>query len=182
MKRTLAGLLLATLSFAAGAQPNDPQALYQLGRDAMTRGEPEKAAEYLEKAVALKPNDAGCHFQLGNAYGQAARSAGMFKAMSLAKKAKAEFERAVQLDPNLIPARFALLEFHVVAPAIAGGSESAAREQAAEIRKRDVIDGHRAFARIHTAAKKPELARKEYADLLKARRRRRALTTSLGSI
>jgi tetratricopeptide (TPR) repeat protein len=167
MNRIAAILFVAALPLAAGAQPNDAQALYQLGRDAMTHGEPAKAAEYLEKAVALKPGSAEYHYQLANAYGQAGMAAGMFGAMSMMKKMKAELERAIQVDPNLIPARFALLEFYVAAPAIAGGSESGAMEQATEIRKRDVLDGHRAFARIHTAAKKPDLARKEYADLVK---------------
>jgi len=55
----------------------------------------------------------------------------------------------VQLDPNLIPARFASLE------------------QATEIRKRDAIDGHRAFARVYTGTKKLDLARKEYADMVR---------------
>jgi Tfp pilus assembly protein PilF len=105
--------------------------------------------------------------RLANAYGIAAMNAGMFGAMSMAGKAKAEIERAVKLDPNSVPARFALLEYYVAAPAIAGGSESGALEQAAEIRKRDPIEGHRALARIHVAAKKLDLARKEYLDMLK---------------
>jgi tetratricopeptide (TPR) repeat protein len=167
MKRIAAILFIATLSLGAGAETNDPQALVQLGRDAITHGEPEKAAEYFEKAVALKPNNADYHYRLANAYLQAGMRGGMFGGMSLAKNAKTELERAIQLDPNLIAARFALLEFHVSAPAIAGGSESAALEQATEIRKRDAIEGHRAFARIHTAANKPDLVRKEYADMLK---------------
>jgi tetratricopeptide (TPR) repeat protein len=167
MKRIATTLLIAMLSLAAGAQTNDAQALYQLGRAAITGGEPEKAAEAFEKAVALKPDNAGYHHQLGNAYGQAAAAAGMLGKMSMARKAKAEWERAVQLDPNLIPARFALLEFNVMAPAMFGGSEPAALEQATEIRKRDTIDGHRAFARIHAAAKKPDLARNEYVAMVK---------------
>ncbi|HEX8618987.1 MAG TPA: tetratricopeptide repeat protein [Thermoanaerobaculia bacterium] len=160
-------LLTTTLAFTGSAQPNDAQALQQLGRDAITRGEPEKAAEYFEKAVALKPNNAEYHYQLASAYGLATNGASMFKAMSLGKKAKAGLDRAVELDPNLMAARFALLEFYVVAPAFAGGSESAALEQAAEIRKRDAIDGHRALARIHVAAKKTDLARKEYVTMVK---------------
>jgi len=166
MKRIAAILFIATLALAAGAQTNDAQALHQLGRDAITRGEPEKAAEYFEKAVALKPNDADYHYRLANAYLQAGMGAGMFTGMSMGRKARAELERAVKLDPNFILARLALLEFYVVAPAIAGGSESAATEQATEIRKRDPIEGRRALARIHTAAQKPDLARKEYADML----------------
>lgn len=167
MKQIVAILVCLILFLAARAQTNDPQALYQLGRDAIARGEPERAAKYFEKAVALKPDSASYHYQLATAYGQAAPAAGVFGKMSMARKAKAEWERAVQLDPNLMPARFALLEFHVLAPAMFGGNESAAMEQAIEIRKRDAIDGHRAFARIHTAAKKADLARKEYADMVK---------------
>src|SRR5438067_13511400 len=167
MRRIAAILFIATLSLAGRAQTNDPQALRQLGRDAVMRGEPEKAAEYFEKAVALKPNNADYHYQLANAYGLATAGASMFQAMSMGGKAKTELERAVQLDPNLIAARFALLEFYAAAPAIAGGSPSSAMEQAAEIRKRDATDGHRAFARIHLAAKEPDLARKEYVDMVK---------------
>jgi tetratricopeptide (TPR) repeat protein len=169
MRRIAAILFLATMSLpaAAGAQPNDAPAFQQLGRDAITHGEPEKAAEYFEKAIALKPDNAEYHYQLANAFGQAGMAGGMFKAMSMVKKAKTEWERALQLDPNFIPARFALLEYHVNVPGIAGGSESAALEQATEIRKRDALDGHRAFARVHTAAKKPVLARKEYDDMVK---------------
>jgi tetratricopeptide (TPR) repeat protein len=166
MKRILAVLLVAPLSLPAAAPPNDASALYQLGRDALTRGEPEKAAKYLKKAVALKPNDARYHYQLGNAHFQASRSAFVFPAISLANKSKAAFERAVQLDPDFLPARFALLEFHMVA--LVGSSEKAALEQAAEIRKRDAIDGHRAYARIYWDSNKSKLARKEYADMIRA--------------
>ena len=167
MKRIAAILLVGTMTAAVRAQPSDAQALSQLARDAVTRGEPAKAAEYLEKAVALEPNNAEYHYRLANAYGMATVGAGMFKAMSMVKKLKAELERAIQLDSNLLPARFALLEFYVAAPGIAGGSESAAVGQATEIRKRDAGEGHRAFARIYTAGKKPDLARKEYADMIK---------------
>ena len=165
--RRITAVLIAAISLPVWAQTDDAQQLSELGLEATMHGKAEKAAEYLQKAVALQPNNADYHYRLANAYGQATVGAGMFKAVSLGKKAKAEFERAIQLNPDLIPARLALLEFHVVAPAMLGGSESAALEQAAEIRKRDAIEGHRAFARIHTSAKKPELARKEYAEMLK---------------
>jgi tetratricopeptide (TPR) repeat protein len=167
MKRIAAFLSIAFLTLSAGAQTNDPQALVQRGRDAITHGEPEKAVEFFEKAVALKPDNADYHYRLANATLQAGIRASMFRAMSMLPRAKAELERAIRLDPNLIAARFALLEVYVSAPAIAGGSEWGALEQATEIRRRDAIDGHRAFARIHTAASKPDLARKEYVDMVK---------------
>ena len=164
----IAALCVFAFSLAPALQAADAAALCQLGRDAMTRGEPEKAAEHFEKAIVLQPDSADYHYQLGNAYGRQAAVAGsMFGAVSMGKKAKGEWERAVQLDPNHMLARFAVLEFDVLAPAMFGGGTAAATQQANEIRKRDAIDGHRAFARIHSAAKELELARKEYIDMLK---------------
>jgi len=58
VKRIVAILSMAFLSLAAAAQTNDPQALVQRGRDAITHGDPEKAEELFEKAMALKPNNA----------------------------------------------------------------------------------------------------------------------------
>jgi tetratricopeptide (TPR) repeat protein len=167
MKRCATILFFVTLCLAAGAQTNDPQVLVESGRDAITHGEPEKAMELFEKAVSLKPNNADYRYRLANATLQAGVRASMFSAMSMLPKAKAELQRAIQLDPNLIAARFALLEVYISAPAFAGGSESGALEQATEIRKRDAIDGHRAFARVYIGTKKTELARREYDDMVR---------------
>lgn len=158
---------IALLALSLNAQTNDSQTLYQLGREAIAHGDADKAIEYFEKAVALKPNDARNHYQLAGAYGQSAATAGMFKRISIAGKAKGEFQRAIEVDPNFLPARMALVEFNLSAPALMGGSVEAAIEQATEIRKRDAIEGHRAFARIDVAAKKLDLARNEYVAMLK---------------
>jgi len=158
---------IVLFAMSVSAQTSDPQKLYQLGREAIAHGDAGKAIEYFEKAVALQPNDARYHYQLGGAYGQSAANAGMFSAMSIAGKAKSEFQRAIEIDPNFLPARMMLVEFNVSAPALLGGSEEAAIQQATEIRKRDAIEGHRAFARIDVAAKKLDLARNEYVAMLK---------------
>ena len=159
-------ILLLLLTLPIAAQPKNAEALVQSSRDAIAHGDPDKAAELLEQAIALAPDNAAYHHRLGNAYGQAAAAGGMLAGMSLGKKAKEQWERAVQLDPDFIPARLALVEFNLMVPAMFGGDEAAATAHANEIRKRDAIEGHRAFAIIHTAAKKPDLARKEYTDLI----------------
>jgi lipoprotein NlpI len=48
-----------------------------------------------------------------------------------------------------------------------GGSNDKALEQAKEIKAIDPIVGHRAYAFIYTQQKKPDLAKKEYADALR---------------
>lgn len=67
----------------------------------------------------------------------------------------------MELDGNNTNARFGLIDFYMIAPGVMGGSESKALAQAAEIRKRDSLDGHRAQARIYQRQKKMELARAE---------------------
>jgi len=54
-----------------------------------------RAVEILEDIVASNQGNATTHYWLSRAYGEVARSASMSKAMSLARKADAEFVRAV---------------------------------------------------------------------------------------
>jgi tetratricopeptide (TPR) repeat protein len=53
-----------------------------------------------------------------------------------------ELERALNLDPDHVPARIELVRYLVHAPSIAGGGFDKARVQAAEVSKREVAAGH----------------------------------------
>ncbi|MGZ4808943.1 MAG: tetratricopeptide repeat protein [Thermoanaerobaculia bacterium] len=141
---------------------DDPGALFLLGRIAIAEDDNEKAVALLEKAIEKKPNVAGYHYYLGDAYGNLAQHASIFKQPGYALKTRNAFERAVALDPNYVPARFALIDYYTLAPSIMGGSEEKAKQQAAEIGKRDAFQGHRALARIYTRQKKLDLARNEF--------------------
>lgn len=165
MRPWIAALTVCLFAFSALAA-NDAQ-LFAEAKTAMRNGDNEQAARLLEQAIALNPNVADYHYHLGGAYGNQAQKSGMFGGIGLAKKSKAELERAVQLDPNHMEARFGLIDFYSIAPGIVGGSMEKAREQAAEIKKRDAIDGHRAYGRIYNREKKPDLARKEYVDAVR---------------
>jgi len=138
-----------------------PEALHQAGRQAIIRGDYQKAVTLLEQAVAQYPNNSTGHYLLGGAYGELAQKSSVFKQPGLAKKAKNSLERAVELDGNNIEARFGLIDFYMIAPGFMGGSEAKALAQAAEIKKRDSLDGHRAMARIYTRQKKAGPARNE---------------------
>lgn len=149
------GLFLAVQGFAA----EDPA--YRTGRAAMSKNDADGAVAAFEQAVARQPNNADYHFWLGSAYGNQAMKASLFKQASLAKKTKEEFERAVELDPNHVEARLGLVDYYLLAPGFMGGGEDKAQAQANELRKRDALAGHRAWARIYSHAKKPEQARAE---------------------
>lgn len=160
----LAGLVSAAclVPVSSGQTP-----LLDQGKAALQRNDYQAAADLFEKAVAQTPNNAEAHFLLGEAYGSLAQNANMFKQAGLAFKTRREFARAVELDPNSLDARFGLIEFYMIAPGFMGGDEKKAFEQAGEIRKRDTMRGHQAFAYIYARQKKPDLARKEYVDAVK---------------
>ena len=80
-----------------------------------------------EKATSMAPHNALYHLWLGRIYGEKAARTAFFSAAGLAKKVRAEFERAVQFAPDDWHARTDLAEFYVEAPGIVGGGKDKAR-------------------------------------------------------
>ena len=157
--RNLTAVLLILIALPALAATEAE--LIASGRAAMDRGDLDQAIAQFSQAIAVNDNSFEGHYFLGTAYGRKAQKEGMFSAMSLIPKAKAEWMRAVEINPNSIDAHFRLIEFYANAPAMVGGSEEKAMEQAAAIKKLDALDGHRAYANIYTMQKKPDLATQE---------------------
>ena len=87
--------------------------------------------------------------------------ASVFRQPGLAKKTRVAWEKAVALDPNSLDARDSLIQFYLQAPGVMGGGVDKAREQAAEIRKRDAVRGHIASANIALDQKDPAGAERE---------------------
>ncbi|HEV7488999.1 MAG TPA: tetratricopeptide repeat protein [Thermoanaerobaculia bacterium] len=156
--RPFLAVLLAVIALPLFAQTP----LIEQGRAAMNRNDADAAATLLEKAVAQNPKSAEAHYLLGTAYGSQAQKASIFGQASLAGKTKDEFEKAVELDPNLLDARYGLVEFYAMAPGFMGGSYDKAFAQAAEIKKHDPLMAHRAAAFIYLHQKKTDEARNEY--------------------
>ena len=98
----------------------------------------DDAIQNAERAVSLRGDDSQYHLWLGRAYGQKAAEIGNpLTAASLARKAKNEFERAVELNPRNVSARADLSEYYVEAPAIMGGGLAKARNQASDLQSLD---------------------------------------------
>ena len=130
------------------ANKNDASALYWLGRIADAEGKNGEAIEWYEKAVKREDGSALYHYWLGSALGEEAQAASKLRQPFLARRLKAEFERAVALDPKMIDSRQGLVDFYSMAPGFMGGSMDKAREQAAEITKLSAMRGHFAAARL----------------------------------
>lgn len=148
------------------AHPDDARAHHYLGRIAMHETRFQEAIAHLEKAAALEPTVPEHHILLGRAYGQLAVRSGMTKKFGLAKRARRALERAVELDPESIEARAGLIQFHLLAPGLVGGSTSKARAHAAEIAKRSAFRGALARAWIAEDRKDYDQAAREYREAI----------------
>jgi tetratricopeptide (TPR) repeat protein len=156
------------LAKAIASDPKNAEAHYLLGEILYAFGDYKNAADEAQKAVTLDDSKSDYHLLLGNALSGLVDSAGMFKKMSLARQMKAEFERAVALDPKNIPARTSLLEFYVQAPSLVGGGSDKALEQAKQINALDPLEGHYAMAVLYFDQKKFAQSEDEYKTAIDA--------------
>jgi tetratricopeptide (TPR) repeat protein len=127
----------------------------------MAFGDLEGALPPAETAAAAEPRSSQYRLQLARVLGVQSQRAGMFKAMGLAKRFRKEAEEAAALDPKNVDARFALLEFHLVAPGIVGGDRQKADALAEEIFKLDPSRGWLARATVRGREKQKDLAQLE---------------------
>src|ERR1019366_4247817 len=131
------------------ANDRNAAAAYYLGRIATIDNDADDAIIRLfERAVQLDDGNALYHLWLGSAVGDATQRASKLKAPFMARRVKKEWERAVELDPNLVDARTHLVGFYSQAPGFMGGSMDRAREQAVEIAKRNAMRGAMARGEI----------------------------------
>ena len=180
LTRCLAGLALAaTLAAAAAPQLESAQALYRrtdydaalnlllplAPKDAAThhligmcyymQGDPRKAADFFQKAVALKPGESDYSMWLGRAFGRRAETSSFLTAPGYAAKARDNFEVAVRLNPHNLEAVSDLFEYYLDAPGLLGGGLDKATALAVRMGEVDSAESHWALARV--AEKRKEL-------------------------
>jgi len=159
-----------TLEAVISHDGSDAEARYQLSRLLANHFRDYDAAEeMMEKAVELAEGNGEYHFFLGSVYGAQAQLAGLLSKFSYAKKTRDQFERAVELQPDSVRYRSALMSYYLMAPGIAGGDVDKAKAQAEEILKRNAFEGHMSLARIATSENELENAEKEYTLAISAR-------------
>ena len=117
--------------------PTDPRRRYQLGQ-VLLAGERPRYEEAIRHLGAAMQADASCsdyHLWLARAYGIKLEHGAIAAAMSGAPLRLAQhFAKAVQLDPENIPARADLFQFCLFAPAILGGGEKRAAHHLEKLR------------------------------------------------
>lgn len=108
----------------------------------------DSALRMAEKSTVLDPQSSVFHQWLGRAAGRKAENSNPFTAFGLARRVKAEFERAVALDGNNFSARSDLAEYYLEAPGFLGGDKNKARQQAEAVAPHDPALADYLFARV----------------------------------
>ncbi len=133
---------------ALATRPDDPAAWIWRIRWLRQAGRSADAVDLADRAQVRWPRDADVRLWQARALGDAVREAGLLGRATLAGRMREALRAAVALDPDQHDARLMLVEYYLQAPAIVGGSESAARREAAELARRDAARGHYARARL----------------------------------
>lgn len=126
----------------------------------------DAALSECERAANLNPGSSLNQLWLGRAYGEKADHSSWFAAISLAKKTRIAFEKAVELDPNNIEARSDLSEYYIEAPGFLGGGTEKAAAQANAIEKLEPATAYWIRARIAEHNKQNTNAEQQYKKAL----------------
>ena len=157
---------IAALTAKVSSSPNDAQSFSLLCRAYYGLGDWDRAISSCQKAIRLDENNPDFHLWLGRTYGEKADATNFLSAAGLAKKARAEFERAVGIDPFSVQARVDLAEFYFEAPGIVGGGQDKARTQAQELVKLSPPSAHWINGRLAEKGKDTVTAEKEYRAMI----------------
>lgn len=122
--------------------PNHLKTLEYLGDIEGSAQHWDKALFYYEKLKKLKPSEANYYYKYGGALGMKAKESSKFRALGMIGDVKSSFEKAIQLNPKHIEARWALIELYLQLPGILGGSEAKANRYANELSKISSVDGY----------------------------------------
>lgn len=144
------------------SNPSDIKTMEYLGEIAAHQKSWVKGAEYFKKLKELKPTVADYFFKYGGCLAMRAVEVNKIKAFSMVGDMKAAFEKAIELNPKHVQARWALIEIYLQLPGILGGSESKAISYSDELAHFSPVDGYLSRGRIDDYFKRYNSAEKNY--------------------
>jgi len=143
----------------AKRDPRDAEVCFLLAKVYTAEQDFDLAAEYAEKSIKLADSVSLYHLNLARILLGKTTQSGALGAFMSARKGKKQYERAIELDPNNLDARFELCMYYLVAPGLIGGDKKKANEQAAALAARNDLYGSYAWASIYE--RDQDLARAE---------------------
>jgi lipopolysaccharide biosynthesis regulator YciM len=124
----------------------------------------DDAEEMAEEFISVHSNDYKAFHTHANVMGAQASNS-VFSALSYAKKAKTSLETAIKIASDEVGVYQALMQFHIVAPSIAGGDMEEAERLADKIAMIDAIEGKFAKAKFYLEDEQLKRASSIYAEL-----------------
>ncbi|WNM20123.1 tetratricopeptide repeat protein [Flavobacterium capsici] len=121
--------------------PNHLKTIEYLGDIAGHLKDWDNAILYYNKLKQGNPKEANYYYKYGGALGMKAKDSNKFKALGMIGEVKESFEKAIELNPRHIEARWALIEIYLQLPGIVGGSEKKASSYANQLLKLSQVDG-----------------------------------------
>lgn len=152
------------------ANPRDAVALAWLARAQTVMGDVKGAIANAERAIAADPKYTGGHLALAEALGDEAERASVFRQLPMARRIRKALETAVALEPKNADALNGLMQFHLRAPGIAGGSSQRADAIAARIAAIDPSRGYIAQAALAFARNQQDRVEDFYVKAVEANR------------
>jgi tetratricopeptide (TPR) repeat protein len=158
---------LAIIEPLARANPGDVELQFRWGEALLGTRRPEAAIDVLSQVIAKSPNNGVYRRVRGEAYRDQAQRQfesggsmlGMVRMSGVMRSAREEFEAAVRLDPQDVKALVNLASFHIMLPAMLGGSLETAHALEDKIDRLDPVQGLR--VRAMEAEHKGDVARAE---------------------
>jgi tetratricopeptide (TPR) repeat protein len=157
------------LLLAATSEPRNAEIQLLLTKTHLELQQFDAAIKSGERSVTLEPKNSAYHEWLGRAYGERADHSSFMSALGFARKARKEFQEAVDLDERNFAARQALVEFDCAAPSVAGGGEDKAQPEIARTAALDAAEGHYAAGNCRRQKKDFAVADLEFNKALEGR-------------
>jgi len=146
--------------------PNHLKTLEYLGDIEGANKSWDNAMMYYGKLKQLSPKQADYYYKYGGCLGMKAKECNKFKALGMISDIKSSFEKAIELNPKHVEARWALIELYLQLPGIVGGSERKANRYANELLKISPVDGYLAKGHISEYFERYAEAEKNYAKAI----------------
>lgn len=122
----------------------------------------DEALLYYGKLKKAKPSEANFYFKYGGVLGMKALQVNKFKALGMIDEVRTNFEKAIELNPKHIEARWALIELNLQLPGILGGSEKKAIQYSNELFQISAVDGYLSRGHIEEYFKRYAKAEQHY--------------------
>ena len=151
-----------------GENPSNLKSMEYLGDIAAHDKSWDVAIGYYKKLKQLKPLEANYYYKYGGALGLKAKEVNKFKALGMIGEIKESFEKAIQLNPKHIEARWALVMLYMKLPGIVGGSESKALQYSNELYKLSPVDGYLSKGQIDEYFERYTSAEEQYKKAIAA--------------